>query len=389
MALSYLALLCISLTLIPSIEGACKKLKLDACQHMGYTMVHYPNTLGHKNEEEALEALKQTGVLANAACDDKIPIFRQFLCHLYFPPCTVLPKAIAPCRSACEDVANRCSASLNAKGIPWEQEWSCNKFDTVCLLESSETNIPNITINFMDSTRKAKPEGRKSGRPEVTVPRGPRGPRRRGGRPSVQKCETFRSANCPNLPYDHIGFPNLLNQRSPQEADAVLQTFVPVLRSGCSSILRDFMCSVHFPQCQDMQIIPPCKSLCIEAFMACIGEINEHGFRWPGNLRCDRFPENDACYGKDLVGQAKSLQSATTPKPSSKVSPTAPSGVDIRPGTGDIGPFFGKFMGPVLEWLQSSTNLNKERSKLTMEEVKLAVLNQQKLDLEINKMKED
>ena len=70
----------------------------------------------------------------------------------------------------------------------------------------------------------------------------------------------------------------------------------------------------------------------------------------------------------------------------SPVSPTPPpSQVDQRKGV-DLGTVAGMFVNPVIEWLKSSTDLNKRRSELTVEEVKVAKLTEQKLQLEIEKL---
>ena len=71
----------------------------------------------------------------------------------------------------------------------------------------------------------------------------------------------------------------------------------------------------------------------------------------------------------------------------SPVSPTPPSSqVDQRKGV-DLGTVAGMFVNPSVEWLKSSTDLNKRRSELTVEEVKVAKLTKLKLQLEIEKLK--
>ncbi|KAH3829669.1 hypothetical protein DPMN_102897 [Dreissena polymorpha] len=55
------------------------------------------------------------------------------------------------------------------------------------------------------------------------------------------------------------------------------------------------MCTEH------PDLIPPCRSLCVEARTPCEKLMNKFGFEWPDNLNCDRFPENGLCIGEDTT----------------------------------------------------------------------------------------
>ncbi|KAK3768290.1 hypothetical protein RRG08_031082 [Elysia crispata] len=225
-------------------------------------------------------------------------------------------------------------------------------------------------------------------------PRGPGGPggaeRRPGGRPSVSMCAPFSSKFCESLSYETAGFPNLVGHKTSGQANATLASLLPLVQSGCSPLLQDFLCGVHFPECHESQIIVPCRSLCSEVNKSCLDTMTKMGFRWPQRIRCSVFPvDGDGdCFGKDLPGKTTDKKPVVTPEISgNKVNPTPPSSqVDQRKGV-DLGTVAGMLANPIVEWLKSSTDLNKRRSELTVEEVKVVKLTKQKLQLEIEELK--
>ena len=128
--------------------------------------------------------------------------------------------------------------------------------------------------------------------------------RRRGKGPGlVNRCLPFNTEFCPNTPYFTAGFPNLLGHKNPHAAEVQIARLTPLMRTGCSSRLQDFLCGVHFPECLEREIVVPCRSLCFEVLGACAETLARLNFQWPPRLRCENFPANGDCFGKGKEGE--------------------------------------------------------------------------------------
>lgn len=81
------------------------------CKNVLYNQTTFPNRLGHVDLSEAVEEFKDFMPLIDVNCSDKL---QQFLCFIYFPPCTMFEEPISVCRSYCEDaVTSKCREILD------------------------------------------------------------------------------------------------------------------------------------------------------------------------------------------------------------------------------------------------------------------------------------
>ncbi|RUS72226.1 hypothetical protein EGW08_020014 [Elysia chlorotica] len=223
---------------------------------------------------------------------------------------------------------------------------------------------------------------------------------RRSGR--VKGCLPFESDFCPNMPYNMGGFPSLLGHRNPDQANEGLSKLTPLMRTGCSARLHDFLCGVYFPQCIERKVFAPCRSLCEEVQADCLADLIKLGFAWPQRLRCHNFAEDSDCFGKGpeaiikpprgLVNKGKgstSIDKKPSPPRKEKKKPSKPRDqsktTDVSPAVVEM--MNAKFMNPFMDWLFSSTKLNKDQARLAQEQAEVAKLTEQKLDLEISNLK--
>ncbi|KAJ8024159.1 Basement membrane-specific heparan sulfate proteoglycan core protein [Holothuria leucospilota] len=115
--------------------GICPRVKSKFCTDidgLGYDRTFFPNVLGHEDQREAKEALKQMEPLAKTECS---PYISAFLCAAYLPACPVWKdnpkKAQKPCRELCETARKDCEGVLwDRLGIAWPAELNCDNFPT-------------------------------------------------------------------------------------------------------------------------------------------------------------------------------------------------------------------------------------------------------------------
>ena len=114
----------------------------------------------------------------------------------------------------------------------------------------------------------------------------------------------------PNSPlcykfYNKTTFPNFVQHRSPGEASYELVQYKPLIQVECSKYLEFFLCTIYMPICNDEYgKIPPCRALCEAARDGCKTLMEQFGFTWPQNLKCERYPKsvnNAICVEKKSV----------------------------------------------------------------------------------------
>lgn len=92
-----------------------------------------PNLLNHQKQEDAGMEVHQFFPLVKIKCSHDLQFF---LCSMYAPVCTILDRAIPPCRSLCLSARHGCEEVMNDFGFPWPEELDCAKFP-----ESGGTDI--------------------------------------------------------------------------------------------------------------------------------------------------------------------------------------------------------------------------------------------------------
>ena len=113
---------------------------------------------------------------------------------------------------------------------------------------------------------------------------------------------------CSQLGYQSGSFPNWRDQTQPSEADQELNTYLPVIRTGCSKVIVHLLCAIYAPKCeQNLRHIrfPPCKEICLAAREGCEPVFQSINFQLPSALDCDRYPSREKtpytfCYDESI-----------------------------------------------------------------------------------------
>lgn len=129
-------------------HGFCQPITIPLCTDIAYNQTIMPNLVGHYNQEDAGLEVHQFYPLVKVQCS---PELKFFLCSMYAPVCTVLEKAIPPCRSTCERAKQGCEALMNKFGFQWPDRLRCENFPVLgngqlCVgqNDSSTATVPPI-----------------------------------------------------------------------------------------------------------------------------------------------------------------------------------------------------------------------------------------------------
>ena len=113
--------------------------------------------------------------------------------------------------------------------------------------------------------------------------------------PKPAQCERITMPMCADMKYNLTQMPNLLGHLTQKEASDEINEFIPLVRIGCSRLLKFFLCSQYAPMCTEQVdetlVIPPCRSLCLDVKSSCQPILMRFDFRWPASLDCNALPE--------------------------------------------------------------------------------------------------
>uniref|UniRef100_UPI0035900FB7 frizzled-4-like isoform X1 n=1 Tax=Myxine glutinosa TaxID=7769 RepID=UPI0035900FB7 len=115
------------------------------------------------------------------------------------------------------------------------------------------------------------------------------------GTETPRRCESIHASLCRDVGYNSTSMPGLLGFELQSDANKQLLTFRPLLRLGCSKQLLFFLCSSHFPLCDETVLKPigPCAGMCQAVHQQCAPLLRKFHFEWPESLNCHRFlPHN-------------------------------------------------------------------------------------------------
>lgn len=130
--------------LVPD-HGLCQSISIPLCTGLPYNQTILPNLLGHTNQEEAGLEVHQFYPLVKVQCSADL---KFFLCSMYAPVCTVLDRAIPPCRSLCERARQGCEPLINRFGFAWPERLRCQNLPVqgageICVGQNTTDDDPD------------------------------------------------------------------------------------------------------------------------------------------------------------------------------------------------------------------------------------------------------
>ncbi|XP_023229313.1 frizzled-2-like [Centruroides sculpturatus] len=106
-------------------HGRCEPITIPLCKDIQYNETIMPNLLNHQKQEDAGLEVHQFFPLVKVQCSADLQFF---LCSMYAPVCTIIERAIPPCRSLCQSARNGCEGLMNKFGFRWPESLDCAKF---------------------------------------------------------------------------------------------------------------------------------------------------------------------------------------------------------------------------------------------------------------------
>ncbi|XP_037389680.1 frizzled-1 [Pygocentrus nattereri] len=146
-------------------HGFCQPISIPLCADIQYNETIMPNLLGHTNQEDAGLEVHQFYPLVKVQCSAEL---RFFLCSVYAPVCTVLEKALPPCRALCQRARLGCEALMNKFGFQWPESLACESFPVhgsgeLCVGQNASERGSSATPSAGTTTVTPSPRNRPSG----------------------------------------------------------------------------------------------------------------------------------------------------------------------------------------------------------------------------------
>lgn len=136
-------------------HGKCEPIRIPTCKDVPYNETIMPNLLNHKTQEDARMELRQFSPLVATQCSKQLPFF---LCSMYAPVCTVLTKAVPPCRALCHRVRTECEISMNDIGFKWPETLNCEEFPVSGLCVGGERSETKSTVTTQQPVQETPTE---------------------------------------------------------------------------------------------------------------------------------------------------------------------------------------------------------------------------------------
>jgi len=140
-------------------HGRCAPITINLCMDIPYNETIMPNLMNHQKQEDAGQEVHQFVPLIKMKCS---PDLRFFLCTVYAPVCTIIERAIPPCRSLCESARSGCEKMMNSFGFAWPEALDCAKMPendgTELCVGTNETTTPREPAPIYPPLRMPMPE---------------------------------------------------------------------------------------------------------------------------------------------------------------------------------------------------------------------------------------
>ena len=125
-------------------HGRCEPITIPLCKDILYNQTIMPNLLNYQKQEDAGLEVHQFFPLVKVKCSPDLQIF---LCSVYAPVCTVLERAIPPCRSLCLSARSGCEGLMNKFGFQWPETLECSQYPEsesgeLCVGENNTSSNP-------------------------------------------------------------------------------------------------------------------------------------------------------------------------------------------------------------------------------------------------------
>jgi len=103
----------------------CEDISVPLCRNLPYQRTQMPNHMGNQNQDEAEHDIHQYTSLVKLKCS---PDIQLFICAMFTPACTIIKKALPPCRELCESAKKGCEPLMIQFDYSWPTQFDCDRF---------------------------------------------------------------------------------------------------------------------------------------------------------------------------------------------------------------------------------------------------------------------
>jgi len=105
----------------------CQAISVPLCAGLPYNATVMPNLVGNDNQQDAEHDIHtyKYHMLVKLGCSKDI---KFFICAMFTPVCTIIKKALPPCRELCESAKSGCEQVLEQFLVPWPAQFDCAQF---------------------------------------------------------------------------------------------------------------------------------------------------------------------------------------------------------------------------------------------------------------------
>ena len=317
-----LVISCECLSILNDKFSTCEPVQSDICKELsnGYSSTRFPSHF-FTDQAQAILQFDSFSSLIESRCSTML---KKFLCTYYFPPCSPqISQQILPCEVLCEVVRQDCEPVMRRHGFSWPPYFNCDRFPSEQPCVDNQTLPAPTAATPTTPTTPSVPVTSS----DVVVPTTTPTSESTSVTPAEpifgETCQTVNNSMCASLHPSYSTFFPHKNYLYQELAEKQFNSFQLLIDSNCSTKLKPFLCTSHFPACVmtnplELQLIYPCRHLCKQVRRSCEPVLLRYNHTWPSYLECDNFPSKD----KNLCTDS-TFPTTTMPKPTS--SPSTPT----------------------------------------------------------------
>jgi len=140
--------------------------------------------------------------------------------------------------------------------------------------------------------------------------------------PSPRKCTSIGLPFCNLLSYNKTSYPNIVGHWNISSLEEDFISYRQIIDFECYPLAREFICSLLQPECEDDELIWPCRDFCHEFLQACSAWIPKSLLK---KFNCIDFPLSQISTNKNTIDKSRESDSFSSDKKRPKTIKTCKS----------------------------------------------------------------
>jgi len=120
--------------------------------------------------------------------------------------------------------------------------------------------------------------------------------------PPPRRCSSIALKYCSILSYNHTSYPNIIGHWNLTSLEEDFIYYRQIVDAECYSMAREFICRLLQPECEQDEMIWPCKQFCFDFKKSCKAWIPAKIMK---NIDCASFPSEDGEEEEESIIESK------------------------------------------------------------------------------------